>query len=85
MIKLPEPATVTVLQSTPYYTEAQLKQYGRDLLEQAAQVCDGQINNANQLSKATETRKASDIWSAVAQTAHASSIAIRALIKEIPE
>lgn len=44
MLKLPEPIEL----SSPYderavygYTEAQLKQFGRDVLEQAAKVCEG--------------------------------------------
>ena len=44
MIKLPKPATITVLTETPYYTESQMRQAIKDALEAAAKVCDSLIH-----------------------------------------
>ena len=38
MIKLPKPATITVLTETPYYTESQMRQAIKDALEEAIDV-----------------------------------------------
>jgi hypothetical protein len=50
-------------------------------LEEAAKVCDAQVNKANAKGEVAKTLKAIDVWSAVAQTANASRIAIRNLAR----
>lgn len=65
MIKLPEPAVLGPQGTGTYfhsYTEAQLKQFAREVLEQAAQVCEALItdcgdSNITRYECAIEIRK----------------------------
>ena len=68
MIKWPEPDDTYC--GVNYYTEAQLKQYGRDVLEEAAKICDAEVQD---IHSSDESRN----------TAEHFASSIRALIKEI--
>lgn len=85
-MKLPEPVELNpAANSVMGYTEAQLKQAVKDALEGAAKVCDAQVEGANRHVCKSKSRKADDIYSAVAQTAHTSRIEIRKLMEGILE